>query len=234
MNPDNYGFQEKHQEKVFLPNLPERENKDRLVHDKDLVYDKELFIRKTFEDNPGKGVELLFKLYYRPLCSHAARYVYSRELAEDLVGEVFERFWQKQSYTQISVSYQAYLFTAVRHQAFQYLRAEFSKKPQGSIDQLDLASLSPSPQQMLQYDELYFAIEKTIQSLSAPVQRVFLMSRFEGKKNASIAAELQISVKTVEAHITKSLQLLRKMLHEQTLLTVLAAVLQVLFFNQLG
>jgi RNA polymerase sigma-70 factor (ECF subfamily) len=60
------------------------------------------------------------------------------------------------------------------------------------------------------------------------------MSRFEGKKNASIAAELQISVKTVEAHITKSLQLLRKMLHEQTLLTVLAAVLQVLFFNQLG
>jgi RNA polymerase sigma-70 factor (ECF subfamily) len=55
----------------------------------------------------------------------------------------------------------------------------------------------------LQYDELYFEVEKTIESLSAPVRRVFLMSRFEGKKNTSIAEELQISVKTVEAHITK-------------------------------
>jgi RNA polymerase sigma-70 factor (ECF subfamily) len=48
------------------------------------------------------------------------------------------------------------------------------------------------------------------------------MSRFEGKKNTSIAEELQISVKTVEAHITKSLHLLRKMLNDQSLLTVLA------------
>jgi uncharacterized FlgJ-related protein len=109
------------QPKVFLPDRPECENKDRVAQD------KELFIRKTFEDNPEKGVELLFKFYYRPLCSHAARYVYSKELAEDLVGEVFERFWQKQLYAQVSTSFQAYLFTAVRHQAFQYLRASSAK-----------------------------------------------------------------------------------------------------------
>jgi RNA polymerase sigma-70 factor (ECF subfamily) len=216
MRSDNYTFQE--QAKVFLPNRPERENKDRVEQD------KELFIRKTFKDNPEKGVELLFKFYYRPLCSHAARYVYSKELAEDLVGEVFERFWQKQLYAQVSTSFQAYLFTAVRHQAFQYLRAEFSKKRPSGIEQLDLESLSPSPHQMLQYDELYFEVEKTIESLSAPVRRVFLMSRFEGKKNASIAEELQISVKTVEAHITKSLYLLRKVLHDQSLLAVLALI----------
>jgi RNA polymerase sigma-70 factor (ECF subfamily) len=214
MRSDNYGFPE--QPNVFLPDRPERENQDRVVQD------KELFIRKTFADNPEKGVELLFKFYYRPLCSHAARYVYSKELAEDLVGEVFERFWQRQLYAQVSTSFQAYLFTAVRHQAFQYLRAEFSKKRPAGIEALDLASLSPSPHQLLQYDELYFEIEKTIESLSAPVRRVFLMSRFEGKKNTSIAEELQISVKTVEAHITKSLHLLRKMLNDQSLLTVLA------------
>jgi RNA polymerase sigma-70 factor (ECF subfamily) len=91
------------QPKVFLPDRPECENKDRVAQD------KEFFIRKTFEDNPEKGVELLFKFYYRPLCSHAARYVYSKELAEDLVGEVFERFWQKQLYAQVSTSFQAYL-----------------------------------------------------------------------------------------------------------------------------
>jgi RNA polymerase sigma-70 factor (ECF subfamily) len=41
------------------------------------------------------------------------------------------------------------------------------------------------------------------------------MSRFEGKKNAVIAEELQISIKTVEAHITKVLKLLHKVLRQQ-------------------
>jgi RNA polymerase sigma-70 factor (ECF subfamily) len=49
------------------------------------------------------------------------------------------------------------------------------------------------------------------------------MSRFEGKKNAVIAEELQISIKTVEAHITKVLKLLHKVLQHQftTVLTIL-------------
>jgi RNA polymerase sigma-70 factor (ECF subfamily) len=180
--------------------------------------EKELFIRKIFQDNPEKGVELLFRLYYQPLCSHASRFVYSKALAEDLVGEVFENFWQKGLYQQVRTSFGAYLFTAVRHQAFQYLRAEFGKNSIRAIDAIDLVSQAPSPQQELQYDELYFQIEKTVQSLSPPVQRVFIMSRFEGKKNASIARELGVSLKTVEAHITKALHLLRKVLREQPLI----------------
>jgi RNA polymerase sigma-70 factor (family 1) len=162
------------------------------------VNDKELFIRKTFEIDSEKGVELLFNYYYRPLCNHAARYVYSRELAEDLVGEVFEHFWRKQLYNQVKTSFQAYLFTAVRHQAFQYLRSEYNKRPMVSLEELDFESLTPNPQQLLQYDELYFEIDKVIQSLSPAVRNVFLMSRFEGKKNAFIAEELHISIKTVE------------------------------------
>jgi RNA polymerase sigma-70 factor (ECF subfamily) len=179
------------------------------------VQDKEQFIRKTFEHDPEKGIELLFKAYYRPLCSHAARYVYSKELAEDLVIEVFEKFFKKQLHQQVTTSYQAYLFTTVRHQALQYLRSEFSKKRFIALEGLRLESLSPTPQQLLQYDELYLEIEKTIHLLSPSIQRVFLMSRFEGKKNAVIAEELQISIKTVEAHITKVLKLLHKVLRQQ-------------------
>ncbi len=182
--------------------------------------EKELFIRKTFENDSEKGMELLFTLYYQPLCSHAARYVYSVALAEDLVGEVLEQFWQKQLYHQVRTSFQAYLFTAVRHQAFQYLRSEFGKNATTTIEDVDLISQAPSPHQLLQYDELYFQIEKAVQTFSPPVQRVFIMSRFEGKKNAAIAEELHISIKTVEAHITRVLHLLRKVLHGQFLLGV--------------
>ncbi len=173
--------------------------------------DKEWFIRKSFESDAKKGCELLFKCYYNPLCSHAARFVYSQQVAEDLVGEVFYVFWQKQLHTQIHTSFRSYLFTAVRHRALTYLRCELNRK-NSSQDISDLENLSslPAADQMLQYDELYFRIEKAIQSLPPQSQKVFIMSRFEGKKNQVIADELKVSLKTVEAHLTKALSNLRK------------------------
>lgn len=173
--------------------------------------DKEQFIRRTFKEDAKKGCELLFKLYYKALCSHAVRFVYSKQVAEDLVGEVFYVFWQKQRYTQIHTSYRAYLFTAVRQRALTYIRWEFGRdNTTEDVENVHQVSPNPSPEQLLQFDELYFAIEKAIQSMPPQSQKVFLMNRFEGKKYMLIAKELQISLKTVEAHMTKALTIVRK------------------------
>ncbi len=178
------------------------------------VADDEIFIRKAIEMNPEKGYELLFKRYYRPLCSHAVRFLYSKELAEDIVSEIFCTFWQKKTYLQIQTSYRAYLFTSVRHQAYAYLRSEFGRLQNTAIEHVKAATTSPNPQQILQYNELYLKMEEVIRAISPQSQKVFMMSRFEGKKNMAIAEELQISIKTVEGHITKALSILRKTLQD--------------------
>ncbi len=177
------------------------------------ISDDETFIRKSIELNPEKGYELLFRRYYRPLCSHAVRFLYSKELAEDIVSEVFLSFWQKKTYLQIQTSYRAYLFTSVRHQAFMHLRAELSKQKNMDIEDFKAqADLPTNPQQIMQYNELYLKMENLIRELPPQAQKVFLMSRFEGKKNQTIAEELQISLKTVEGHLTKALATLKKAL----------------------
>ena len=66
---------------------------------------------------------------------------------------------------------------------------------------------------MLQFDELFQKIENSITALSPQCQRVFLMSRFENKKNREIADELEIALKTVEAHIMKALAQMRNSLN---------------------
>jgi len=65
------------------------------------------------------------------------------------------------------------------------------------------------PQQTLLYDELLRKIEVTIHTLAPRSQKAFVMNRFDGQKYNQIAYELNISVKAVEAHISKALCCLR-------------------------
>ncbi|WP_018620448.1 RNA polymerase sigma-70 factor [Spirosoma luteum] len=188
-----------------------------------LVTDSELLIRQGFAQSPIKGYELLFNRYYKPLCSHAARFVYDRQLSEDIVVDAFAQFWQKRLDLVVTTSFRAYLFTIVRNRAFAHLRQEFGHEPVSDhLVDTDPTADGPTPLQVLQFNELQLKINETIQAASAHSQKVFVMSRFEGKKNGQIADELGVSIKTVEGHITKMLTLLRQVLRQNGLLTTAA------------
>ncbi|GAB3910104.1 RNA polymerase sigma-70 factor [Larkinella knui] len=187
------------------------------------VYSSELFLRKAFEQEPRKGFELLFRQYYTPLCSHAVRFVYSRQLAEDLVSEVFYQFYRTEAYRKVHSSYISYLFTAVRNEAYTHLRKEFGKTDSiDSTTENHLMGNQPQPDSEVHFNNLFLAVNEAMGQLPAQCRRVFLLSRFENKKYDEIAAELQISPRTVEVHISKALKHLRQTLRgEWTLLLCL-------------
>ncbi len=181
-----------------------------------MLMDPEFMIRQAFSEDARRGYELLFRRYYRPLCSQAVRFVHSRTIAEDLVSEVFLSFWKNQVHLQINVSFQAYLYSAVRKRSYSHLRQEFNLESipvdeQTDRERLDTGNVQ-NPEQLLQYTELYQRIEETVRLLPPQCQRVFVMSRFEGKKHREIAEELQISPKTIEAHLSRALSQLRQTL----------------------
>jgi RNA polymerase sigma-70 factor (family 1) len=182
--------------------------------------DKEFFIRQAFAESPQKGCELLFRRYYGVLCTHAVRYVYSRETAEDIVSAVFCKFWQTGAYKNIDSSYRYYLFRSVRNESYNYLRLEFRL-----LDSLDTEAgredtTNQHPDQIIQYEEVLHQVETLFESLSPQCRKVFLMSRFDGKKYKEIALELGISIKTVEVHIGKALGIMRKGLRGHWLLVL--------------
>lgn len=179
--------------------------------------DSELFIRKTFEGDPKKGCELLFRLYYQPLCTHSVRFVYSKEVAEDIVSEVFYNFWNTEAWMVVNTSYRAYLFRSVRNRSYNYLSNDLKKSdPLTSARQQEVPQ-SESPERILQTEELLTTINTIISSLPPQCQKVFLMNRFEGLKSKDIARELDISPRTVETHIFKALSVLKNGLKNQWL-----------------
>ncbi|GAB3041613.1 RNA polymerase sigma-70 factor [Spirosoma pulveris] len=175
------------------------------------VVDNEHIVRVAFASSPEKGFETLFRLYFRPLCSHAVRFVYTREVAEDIVGDVFYQLWKSGSYATVQHSYRTYLYAAVRHRAFNYLRDELTaSRTPASLDDVGDTGQDETPQTLIEYDETFQRIEKVIHDLPPQCQRIFLMSRFENRKNQEIADELGLALKTVEAHMARALQQLRR------------------------
>lgn len=176
------------------------------------VVDGERLVRMAFAESPTQGVEALFRLYYQALCSHALRFVYTREIAEDIVSDVFYQFWQAGNHATVQHTYRTYLYAAVRHRAYNYLRDELTgQRRSESLDQLaDAAGQTETPQTLIEYDETVQQIEQTIHALPPQCRRVFLMSRFEGRKNQEIAHELGLALKTVKAHMARALSQLRR------------------------
>jgi RNA polymerase sigma-70 factor (family 1) len=191
--------------------------------------DSALFLKKTFEENPSKGLELLFRRFYKPLCSHAVRFVYSRQIAEDLVSEVFFQFYRTKSYQNISSSYTSYLFRAVRNECFTHLRREFGKTDSIELTTENTISIQQQqPDAEIHYNHLFLKVNEVIGQLPMQCRRVFLMSRFESKKYHEIANELNISPKTVEVHISKALKHLRIALNGEWLIPSLLLIIGII------
>jgi RNA polymerase sigma-70 factor (family 1) len=185
------------------------------------LLDSEFFIRKTFETDIQKGCELLFQRYYKPMCSHAVRFVYSKDIAEDIVAEIFCNFWDNGAFKTVQSSFGSYLFGSVRNRCYNYLQKEQNKTlPLDAAVENDPFS-SVLPEKIMQYEELYHQVNTLVQGLPPQCQKVFIMNRFEGKAGKEIASELSLSTRTVEAHIAKALSVLRNGLRHYWIETVL-------------
>lgn len=190
--------------------------------------DTELFIRKTFERDTRLGCELLFRRYYVGLCSHAVRFVGSKAVAEDLVADVFCQFYEQQIFLTITTSYRAYLYTTVRNRAYNYVRQTFRRDVSLDEVQNQETTESQSPDSITQYEELYQDVGKAIESLPVQRRRIYLMHRFEGKKYAEIAAELGLSVRTIEVQIRLASRAIQDLLKGRWLLISLWCLFKLL------
>ncbi len=180
---------------------------------------EEVFLQKIFEQDARQGCEALFKRYYPNLCNHAVRFVYSKDVAEDIVAEVFANFWQNRVFEKITTSYRAYLYKAVRYRSYNYIKFEINQTETLQPDFSEIRVLQPD--EILHFNELSQKIDKIIHDLPPQCRKAFLLNRFEGKKYAQIAEELTITVSAVERLISRALAKLRLELKDEWLLSLL-------------
>ncbi len=136
------------------------------------------------------------------------------DIAREIVQDVFAGLWEKRDSIRLDRSPAAYLGTSVKNRSLNYLR-DHKKFDQEILDMEGLdASHQYQHEDHLVAKELKERIEKATAELPEKCREVFLKNRVEQKKYQEIADELGISLKTVEAQMSKALRIMRDKLSE--------------------
>jgi RNA polymerase sigma-70 factor, ECF subfamily len=153
--------------------------------------------------------EALFHEYHAALCAFAYRYLGARDLAEEVVQEVFLLVWERRATLEVRTSVRSFLFIAVRNASISYLRHERVVRRREPEVRTVLQALASTEGPDAAGAETIAAVQQAIGRLPARCRLVFTLHREQGLTYTEIAGVLGISPRTVEVQIGRALKSLR-------------------------
>ncbi|WP_348533745.1 RNA polymerase sigma factor [Hymenobacter nitidus] len=153
----------------------------------------------------------LYKRYSYQLFNVAYGKLKNREVAEELVQDLFETLWSKRHDAHIQ-QLSHYLFSAIRYRIINYIKSEKVRTSYELFCRLNLSDADTNTEATVALNDLNEALAAGMQHLSEKTQEVFRLSRLEQYTIPEISVRVNLSEKTVEYHLRKSLKLMRRYL----------------------
>lgn len=184
----------------------------------DHIADSLLFIQ--FKKGSEKAFTHYFNTYFRAITGFCEQFIHDTETARGIAQEAFVNLWLNRKKIEKPGGIPSFLYTSARSKCLNELKhlkvvRRYENETLAQKERsINLEVLQALENDSLSFQELDQTINRFIEELPEQTRQIFKMKRFEHKKNSEIAAELNISVKTVEAHMTKALSFLREGLSE--------------------
>ncbi|HBZ38360.1 MAG: RNA polymerase subunit sigma-70 [Bacteroidetes bacterium] len=161
-----------------------------------------------------KAFEALFFEYHEQLSRFSNSITKSREFARDAVQDVFLKFWRNRKEIDIQVSVKVYLYQAVRNQSLNLLDKQKNQQRlrENFLSEIKSIRVEGFEESNLNTEqiELIKKVWETVNKMPERRRLVFELHRKHGFSYKEIAKILEITVKTVENHMSQALQYLRE------------------------
>ena len=152
----------------------------------------------------------------------AYSYTHKQEVAEDLVTESLIYYWENRARLQDVKDVPLYILVTLKNKCLDYLQrertweniAENLLTDQEWELQMRISNLEACEPETLFSREVQDLLRQALDKMPDKTRRIFIMSRYEGESYPTIAQETGLSIKSVEFHISKALNLLRKELKD--------------------
>tara|TARA_R110000868_G_scaffold208466_1_gene457883 strand:- start:60 stop:671 length:612 start_codon:yes stop_codon:yes gene_type:complete len=162
----------------------------------------------------SKAYTFLVDTYHHKLCLYAYSLINDQKAAEDIVQNVFIRTWKKRNRLNSDFDIKSFLYKSVYNEFIDEYRKQKLVVPleKKYIDALTTMVENEDEHAMERRIKL---VKRAIQNLPPKCKEIFMLSKQDGLTNLEIAEYKQVSVKSVEAHITKAFSILRQSIGEE-------------------
>ena len=151
----------------------------------------------------------LYTRYWKKLFLVAVNKAGQLEEAEEIVQDVFVSLWQRRHSLEITTNLQAYLAVSVKYRVMKVLASRYQYRKYCDYTAKSSSELTNATLEFLDFDELKSTLELLVADLPEKCRLVYTLSREQGLSHKQIAETCGIAEKTVEAHISKALKVLR-------------------------
>lgn len=162
------------------------------------------------KDDDEAAFAEIYKRYAKSLTDFTASKLFNLEDAQDIIHNLFVRFWEDRKQVNISSNLKTYLFTITRHRIIDKIRRNITRKEYAAMLQSLTNAYQPDIEQQIAAKELQRTIENSLNELSPKVKEIYQLSREENLSIPEIAKKLGLSQQTVKNQLSTALSHLRR------------------------
>ena len=164
------------------------------------------------EDNASELFEELVETYAESLIQLAYSYVKNKQMAEDIVQDVFIKAFEKKSQFRGDSSYKTYLYKMTINRSYDYLRSWSYRNHLLTNTFSNLFGVQKSMDDFLVIEDERALIGNEVLKLKPRYREVVLLFYFKELKIEEIAIILDCSINTVKTRLSRARNMLKERL----------------------
>ena len=178
-----------------------------------------------------KAYKELFLLFYKPLTQFANSFVQSREMAEEIVSDVFINIWKGRKQMEEIVNLKTYLYISTKNISLKYLLKQH-KQVAITIDALsiELESKDIHPEQMMITADMINKITLVVNQLPPRCKLIYKFIKEDGLRYKEVSAILNVSIKTIDNQLAIALKKIGAAINVNLKKTHLLFLLSLIFY----
>lgn len=172
-------------------------------------YQRDLLIRLKKGDK--SAFNEIYKVFSKPLYLKVLRMVKDKDVADELIQELFIKLWDNHDKIDEQRSFQSYLYVIAQNLVYNHFRKlESDQRLLRSVLAGELLdNRAPNADEQLTQKEVSGLVKNAIDQLSPQRKQAFMLCKIEGKSYREASEIMGVSVATINSHITQSLQTIK-------------------------
>ncbi|WP_455621076.1 RNA polymerase sigma factor [Parabacteroides sp.] len=179
------------------------------------MYTEDEYLFSLLQRDDADAFTKIYNKYHKILFALAFDYLRDRNLAEDIIQQVFLRLWEQRTRLLVRVNLGNYLYTITKNLVLKTIQERNKEVLQAyEVDfvmNISHGNMTEKVRSEKEIEELYEAIDKLPEQKKA----VCRLKLEEELSNQQISDKLGISVKTVKSHYNQAIRFLRFHLKEK-------------------